>query len=69
MCIRDSNSSLRPLFVLAVQAWDDLIPQSLQQVTGNASNIEFSFSSSMTDYAHAYFPTSGTCLLYTSRCV
>jgi hypothetical protein len=26
------NSSLRPLFVLAVQAWD-LIPQSLQQVT------------------------------------
>jgi methionine-rich copper-binding protein CopC len=54
------NSSLRPLFVLAVQAWDDLIPQSLQQVTGNASNIEFSFSSSMTDYAHAYFPTSGT---------
>ena len=37
------NSSLRPLFALAVLAWDDLIPQALQQIANNESNIEFSF--------------------------
>lgn len=57
---RAISSSQQTLFTLALQTWDDLIPQNFQLTTLTSSNIEFGYSSSMDGYAHAYFPTNGS---------
>lgn len=54
------GAQLQPTFALALQNWDDLIPQAFEQTASNASNIEFGFSSSMSGYAHAMRPPSGS---------
>lgn len=57
---RAVNSSQQTIFTLAIQMWDDLIPQSFQRTSIAGSDIEFAFTTSNIDYAHAYFPTSGS---------
>ena len=54
------SAALQPVFALALQNWDDLIPQAFQQTASSASNIEFGFSSSMRGYAHATRPPGGS---------
>ena len=46
--------------VLAVQTWDDLMATDLQLTTAPTSNIEFGFSSTGVNYAHAYMPSTGS---------
>ncbi len=57
---RAVNSTQQAIFVQALQAWDDLIPQSFQQVSSATSNIEFGFTTCNIDYAHAYYPSNGS---------
>ncbi|MBE9610634.1 Ig-like domain-containing protein [Chitinilyticum piscinae] len=48
---------------LALQSWDDLIPQNFQQISSTnyqSANIEFGYSSTGVSYAHAYFPGIGS---------
>ena len=54
------NSVQQAFFRLALKTWADLIPRSLVETTSAASNIEFGYSSSMSGYAHAYYPTVGS---------
>ena len=46
--------------VLALQTWDDLMVADLQLTTAPTSNIEFGFSSTGVNYAHAYSPSTGS---------
>lgn len=55
------------LFKIALQSWDDLISPNFQEVasgyTGSnysTSNIDIAYTTSMSDYAHAYYPTVGS---------
>lgn len=57
---RAVNSSQQAIFTLAIQMWDDLIPQNFQRTSIAGSDIEFAFTTSNIDYAHAYFPASGS---------
>ena len=57
---RPVSSSQQPVFAKAIQTWDDLIPQAFQQTYANTSDIEFAFTTSNIDYAHAYQPTTGS---------
>lgn len=45
---------------LALQLWDDLIAPDFVQTTASNSNIELAFSSTGVNYAHAYFPSTGS---------
>lgn len=54
------STAQRAVFTLALQNWDDLILQNFQLTTSNASDIEFAYSSTGVDYAHAYYPTTGS---------
>ncbi|WP_395687726.1 Ig-like domain-containing protein [Caenimonas koreensis] len=45
---------------LALQTWDDLIPQTFSETSATNSNIEIAASSTGIDYAHAYQPDEGT---------
>jgi methionine-rich copper-binding protein CopC len=59
--LRPVNTALQGIFSEAVLVWDDLIAVNFTRAPESSStNIEFAFSSSMTDYAHAYFPTVGS---------
>ncbi|MBE2263844.1 MAG: M10 family metallopeptidase C-terminal domain-containing protein, partial [Burkholderiaceae bacterium] len=55
-----ATASQQTTIRLALKCWDDLIPQSLVETTSSSSNIEFGYSSSMSGYAHAYYPTDGS---------
>jgi serralysin len=55
-----ADSGTQAKVKLALQLWDDLIAPSIQQTTSTHSDIEVAFSSSMTDFAHTYFPTYGS---------
>ncbi|WP_028453988.1 Ig-like domain-containing protein [Chitinilyticum litopenaei] len=44
---------------LALQSWDELIPQSFAQVS-SGSNIELAYTTTNISYAHAYHPTIGS---------
>jgi methionine-rich copper-binding protein CopC len=57
---RAVSSSQQPIFVQALQTWDDLITQSFLQVSSATSNIEFGFTTSNIGYAQAYQPTTGS---------
>jgi methionine-rich copper-binding protein CopC len=57
---RAVNSAQQPIFVQAIQTWDDLITQTFQQTTFSGSNIEFGFTTTNISYAKAYFPTNGS---------
>jgi methionine-rich copper-binding protein CopC len=57
---RPVNSTQQTTFTLAIQTWDDLIPQTFQLTTLPTSNVEFGFTTSNIDYAHAYQPTTGS---------
>src|SRR3954467_14565727 len=52
--------SLQPEFILAIETWNDLIPQSFQQTSSSSSDIEFAFTNTGIDYAHAYYPSTGS---------
>jgi methionine-rich copper-binding protein CopC len=56
---RPVSSSQQTVFVQAIRAWDDLIPQTFQQTYANTSDIEFAFTSNI-EYAHARYPTNGS---------
>jgi methionine-rich copper-binding protein CopC len=57
---RAVSGAQQVVFNLAVMSWDDLIPQTFTQTSGTSSDIEFGFSTSDIDYAHAYYPTAGS---------
>ena len=57
---RALNGAQQVTFIQAMQTWDDLIPQSFQQVSAATSNIEFGFTASNIDYAHAFYPPNGS---------
>ena len=57
---RAVNYTQQPLFLQALLAWDDLIPQSFQQTSAASTYIEFGFTTANISYAHAYFPTNGS---------
>ncbi len=50
---RAVSASQQILFRLALQTWDDLIPQNIAQSAGGTSDIEIAFSSSLGD-SYAY---------------
>ncbi|MBL8406745.1 MAG: M10 family metallopeptidase C-terminal domain-containing protein [Candidatus Accumulibacter sp.] len=54
------NSLQQAAATLALQTWDDLIVPDLVKVTSGSSNIEFGTSTTGVEYAHAYFPTTGS---------
>ena len=66
---RAVSSIQQPIFVQAMQTWDDLIPQSFQQVASATSNIEFGFTASSIAYAHAYHPNTGSAWFLTGSYV
>ena len=57
---RAVSTAQQPIFVQALQTWDDLIPQSFQQVSAATSNIEFGYTTSNIGYAQAYYPPYGS---------
>ena len=57
---RAVTSAQQTYFLLALQAWDDLIPQNFQLTTSTSSNIEMAYTTSNIGYAHAYYPTTGS---------
>lgn len=61
------NSAFRPataaqqvLFSLAIMTWGDLIDRALVPTTAISSQIEFAYTTSGIEYAHAYLPGGGT---------
>lgn len=48
------------LFTQAIRSWDDLIAPSFTQTTLTVSNIEFGYSTTGVEYAHAYRPQNGS---------
>jgi serralysin len=55
------------LFKIALQSWDDLISLNFLEVASgykgsdySTSNIDIAYTTSMSDYAHAYYPTVGS---------
>ena len=46
--------------MLSMQTWDDLMAADVQLTTASTSNIEFGFSSTGVNYAHAYSPSTGS---------
>ena len=54
------DTTQQAFFRLALKNWDDLISPNFVETTSITSNIEFGYSSSMSGYAHAYYPTTGS---------
>jgi len=48
------------LFTQAIQNWDDLIPQVFRLSTYGNTDIEFAFTNTAIDYAHASYPSNGS---------
>ncbi|MEI8159017.1 MAG: Ig-like domain-containing protein [Burkholderiales bacterium] len=57
---RAPSATQQAFFTLALATWDDLIAPNMSQTTSTASNIEFAYTTTGIDYAHAYYPTGGT---------
>ncbi|BAL23743.1 M10 family metallopeptidase C-terminal domain-containing protein [Azoarcus sp. KH32C] len=57
---QDLNATEQAYAELALTAWNDLIAVNFARTTSSASNIEFGMSSTGVDYAHTYFPTTGS---------
>lgn len=57
---RPANAAQQTLFTLAIATWDDLIERTLTQTTSRSSQIEFAYTTTGIEFAHAYFPTGGT---------
>lgn len=57
---RPTNASQQGLLRLALQTWDDLIPQSMQQANPGSTDLEFGFTNTGIGYAHAYYPNVGS---------
>jgi Ca2+-binding RTX toxin-like protein len=60
---RAVSSTEQVAFRLALQIWDELIPQTLQQTTASDSNIEYAYSSTMGDsyaYEVSYSPPTAS---------
>ena len=47
---RAVSTAQQPVFVQAIQTWDDLITQTFQQTTSTGSNIEFGFTTTNISY-------------------
>jgi methionine-rich copper-binding protein CopC len=57
---RAASAAQQAFFSLAIMTWDDLIERTMSLTTSTSSNIEFAYTTTGIDYAHAYFPTGGT---------
>jgi methionine-rich copper-binding protein CopC len=57
---RPVNATQQALLTLALQTWDELIPQNMQPGTPGATNIEFGYTNTNIGFAHAYFPQIGS---------
>lgn len=57
---RAASAAQQAMFTLAVMTWDDLISSTFTRTTSTASNIEFAYTTTGIEYAHAYFPSQGT---------
>ena len=54
------TATQQAIAMLSMQTWDDLMAPDLQLTTAPTSNIEFGFSSTGVNYAHAYSPSTGS---------
>ncbi len=57
---RPATAAQQALFSVAIATWDDLIARTLTQTTSTSSQIEFAYTTTGIEFAHAYFPTGGT---------
>ncbi len=60
-------------FELAVMTWDDLIARNFQRAPAGtnptATNLEFAYTTSNINFAHAYYPTNGSAWFKTGSVV
>ncbi len=54
------TSAQQALFTLAILSYDDLIAPNFQFTSAVTSNVEFAYTSTGIEYAHAYYPTTGS---------
>ncbi|MBK6999923.1 MAG: DUF4214 domain-containing protein [Rhodoferax sp.] len=57
---RPATAAQQTMFMLAVMTWDDLVAPNFTQTGLATSNIEFAYTTTGIDYAHAYYPSGGT---------
>jgi methionine-rich copper-binding protein CopC len=57
---RPIGSQQQAIVVLALQLWDDLVPQNIVPGTPGQTSIEFGYTSTGIGFAHAYFPQVGS---------
>ena len=57
---RAPTAAQQAQFSLAISTWDDLVASTLSQTTATSSNIEFAYTTTGIEFAHAYYPTGGT---------
>ncbi|HVZ45143.1 MAG TPA: M10 family metallopeptidase [Ramlibacter sp.] len=55
-----ADSATQASMKLALELWDDLIAPNFEQTSSITSDIEVAFSSTMSDFAHTYFPNFGS---------
>lgn len=54
------NMTQQAILKSALQTWDDLISSSFLLTSATTSNMEFGYSSTISDFAHSYLPFSGS---------
>ncbi|MBE0548508.1 MAG: M10 family metallopeptidase C-terminal domain-containing protein, partial [Rubrivivax sp.] len=57
---RATNASQQNLMLLALAAWDDLIPQAFAAGAVGSTDLEFGYTNTNIGYAHAYYPAIGS---------
>ena len=57
---RATNASQQTLMLLALAAWDDLVPQSFAAGAVGSTDLEFGYTNTNIGYAHAYYPAIGS---------
>jgi len=60
IAFRPATAAQQNLFALALQTWDDLIAPNMLATGSAGSNIEFAYTTTGIEFAHAYYPTAGT---------
>jgi methionine-rich copper-binding protein CopC len=53
-------ASQQALFTLAILSYDELIAPNFQFTSATTSNVEFGYTQTGIEYAHAYYPNSGS---------
>ena len=57
---RPIDAATQARLTLALATWDDLIPQGFVRTTSVGSQIEFGYTTTGIDFAHAYIPPFGS---------